>query len=163
MVRPAPYEPAGLTARGTGAKDLPAQTNLLVYRLRPQGRPELVGDEISARDELAFAYRNRAGLKRLLVFGVDEQKNIYWYHPSWTDAEQNPASVVIQAGEGIQELPEAVSHVLKGKTLRIYGVFSNRPWSVREVEALVRKHPGSPEALPITDAKQESVLLKVSH
>lgn len=39
--------------------------------------PSLADDEIRSEDELAFAYRNAAGKKRLLVFGIDDEANVY--------------------------------------------------------------------------------------
>ena len=62
---PKPEE--GFAARGHDG----GQANLLVYRLQPGKPPALAVGEISRSDELAFAYENRTGKKRLLVFGVD--------------------------------------------------------------------------------------------
>ena len=63
-------QPEGFAIRGPDGN----QVNLLVYRFQPGKTPALVADEISQTDELAFAYENRTGKRRLLVFGMDEDK-----------------------------------------------------------------------------------------
>lgn len=146
----------GFAVRGHEAN----QVNLLVYRFQPGKAPTLVADEISQSDELAFAYENRTGKKRLLVFGMDEDKNIYWYHPAWTRESDNPVAVPIQSGGAIHELPEAVTHKIRGSSLRIYAIFTDEPIPVREVEKMVRSRERSEEKL-LEDAFQTSIFLKV--
>jgi len=130
--------PGGFQARG-GAGDHGGATAILVYRVRPGGPPELLhdGDAIGATDELAVAYRNAAGRKRLLVFGVDESGRVYWYHPAWVDRAESPVAVPIEPG-GPRELPEAITHRLSGSRLTIHGVFTDRALTVRQVEAALR-------------------------
>lgn len=154
-------EEGGLVSRGGQAESVPAR--LEVYRVQsgePAGR---VQDEISAEDELAFAYENRAGKKRLLVFGVDEHQNIYWYHPAWRDPAQNPVAVAIEGGEGIRELPEAITHSIRGESLRIYAIFTDDPLPVESIEALIEKAGKPVETLPLENVIQESLLVKVRH
>jgi hypothetical protein len=146
----------GFAARGSDG--IPA--NLLVYRLQPGEAPAPVVDEIAGADELAFAYENNAGKKRLLIFGLDEHKNIYWYHPAWVKESDNPVAVPIQSGGGVHELPEAVTHPIKGKSLRIYAVFTDEPLSVREVEKRVRNRDLEMGTL-VEDSFQTSITLKV--
>jgi hypothetical protein len=131
--------PGGFEVRG-GAGDGEA-TSILVYRVRPGLAPALVqdGGTIAAEDELALAYRNAAAKKRLLVFGVDDHQNIYWYHPAWVDAAENPAAVPIEPGTNTRELPEAIAHKLSGSRLTIHAVFCDRSLTVREVEAQLRR------------------------
>jgi len=151
--------PAEFAARGPGA--MPAR--LLVYNLQPGTPPALAEEEIGADDELAFAYENTGGKKRLLVFGVDEHRNIYWYHPGWLDAARNPVAVSIEPGPGIHELPEAVSHRLNGKNLLIHGIFTDEPLSVRDMETLVHGQVGQTDPLPVPGAFQVLLPLRVRH
>lgn len=151
---PKPEE--GFAARGHDG----GQANLLVYRLQPGKPPALAVGEISRSDELAFAYENRTGKKRLLVFGVDENQNVYWYHPAWTRESENPVAVPIQSGDAVHELPEAVTHQIRGSSLRIYAIFTDEPLSVRQVEAMLRSREIS-EGKPVKDAFQTSIFLKV--
>jgi hypothetical protein len=120
---------------GRGA---PPTDELVVYRLRPGAGAEPARGAIAASDELAFAYRNHSGCKRLLVFAVDEHRHVYWYHPAWTDAQADPVAVPIEAGEAVHELPQAIVQPLDGKSLRVYGLFLDRAATVREVEAAVQ-------------------------
>jgi hypothetical protein len=151
---PKPEE--GFTARGHDG----GQANLLIYRLQPGKSPAPVVGEISRSDELAFAYENRTGKKRLLVFGVDENENVYWYHPAWTRESENPVAVPIQSGDAIHELPEAVTHQIQGRSLRIYAIFTNEPIPVRRVEEIIRNREPSKEKL-LENALQTSIFLKV--
>jgi hypothetical protein len=151
----------GLVSRGGPAESIPAR--LEVYRVRPGDPPERVRDEINATDELAFAYENRAGKKRLMVFGVDESGNIYWYHPAWQDPAEKPVAVTIEGGVGIRELPEAIGHSIRGETLRIYAVFTDEPLPVESIEALIKRAKQPVEILPIENVIQESILVKVRH
>jgi hypothetical protein len=151
----------GLVSRGGPAESSPAR--LEVYRVRPGESPERVQEEINATDELAFAYENRAGKKRLMVFGVDEGGNIYWYHPAWQDPAQKPVAVAIEGGVGIRELPEAIGHSIRGESLRIYAVFTDDPLPVESIEALIRGVKERVKVLPLENVIQESILVKVRH
>jgi hypothetical protein len=123
--------PDAFAARGNA---LSSAATLLVYRLRPGDAPALVRDQVAASDELAFAYVNRAGFEHLLVFGVDEHHHVYWYHPAWTNAAEDPVGISLAAGSDVRELPEAVRQELDGGTLRIVAVFTHNRVSVRSVE-----------------------------
>lgn len=136
--------------------------NLLIYRLHPGKAPALVVDEITGSDELAFAYENNSGKGRLLVFGVDEHENIYWYYPSWAKESENPVAVPIQTNEGVHELPEAVTHSIKGNSLRIYAVFTDEPLSVRETEERLLNLDFK-ETKIIENAFQTTTFVKVRH
>jgi hypothetical protein len=151
----------GFVARGKQEQVTPA--SLLVFRLIQGAQPEPASERIRAGDELAFAYRNQAGKKTLLVFGVDEHQNIYWYHPAWQRPEENPVSVPIHSGDGVFELPEAVQHTLRGDSLKIYAVFDDRSWTVKEAEALVQRSPDRPDRLPFGDAILQTIQLEVEH
>src|SRR5204863_161967 len=104
------------------------------YRIGSDGTAARVVDRIDARDEMAFAYRNPRGARRLMVFGVDEHRNVYWYHPGWMDTAKNPVAIPIEPGDQRHELPAAVRHRIEGRSLDVYAVFTNRPLTVREAE-----------------------------
>jgi hypothetical protein len=127
-------EPAGdFAARGVGAT-APA---IGAYRVTAGGKPVELGETMAAGDELAFAYENPGGKRHLLIFGIDEHRHVYWYHPAWVDPESTPAAVPI--AEGRHELPEAVAHELDGAELTLVGVFVDEVMTVREVEAGIEK------------------------
>jgi hypothetical protein len=107
---------------------------LEIYRVAENESTKLTGGWMSARGELAFAYRNPAGFSRLLVFGVDDRGGIYWFHPAWTEASQDPVAVPVAAGEGPFELPEAIHHDVRGSRLCVVALFTNAAVSVRAVE-----------------------------
>jgi len=147
-------------SRGNEPPSVPAL--LLVYQVPRGGELRLADTSIGANDELAFAYENRDGKRRLLVFGVDDSGRIYWYHPAWTDAGSNPQAVAIEAGPERRELPEAVSHRLEGQTLRLFGVFTDEPLTVRDVERMLKERERKTDPLPIRNAVQHSQLLRIT-
>jgi hypothetical protein len=128
---------------------LPA--HITVYRVVPGAQPEPVQDSIGARDHLQFAYHNKVGKKRLAIFGVDEKENFYWYHPS----------ITIDAGAGRVFLPPAPRIPLRGRSIRIYGIFSNEPLSVDSLERLVRTRKSTGDLLPIRRSVQNSIAFRV--
>ena len=65
---------------------------LEIYRVTGDGSTRPADGWMSAGDELAFAYRNPTGFTRLMMFGVDDRGDIYWFHPAWTDATQDPVA-----------------------------------------------------------------------
>jgi len=120
-----------------GVRGLPAvsgRPSLEIYRVTDSGSTMLSEGWMSARDELAFAYRNPNGFTRLMVFGVDDRGEIYWFHPAWTDANQDPSGVSVDAGEGPFELREAIHHDVRGSRLRVVALFTNAAVTVRSVE-----------------------------
>ncbi len=130
-------------ARGRAAADLDraryrvaeseSDLALYVYRSAPGGTPQPVENGmIGSRDELAFAYQNRAGWSRLLVYAVDEARQIYWYHPGWTDVAAAPVAIPIDAGR--HELAEAIAQPLPRGRLDVHAVFTNDAVSVQEIE-----------------------------
>ena len=91
------------------------------------------------------------------MFAVDEHGHVYWYHPGWSDAGQNPTAVPISAEPGLHELPAAVLHKFDGERIMIHALFTDRELSVRQIEAAVasaeRGHsPGASAPLAIPGA-----------
>jgi len=157
-----PAAPAveGFTPRGSALVESPS---LSVYRLRAGEAPSLVRDRLAKTDELAFAYVNPPGFEHLLVFGVDEHRHVYWYHPAWTNAAENPAAIAIQSGAELQELPEAVRQDLDGSSLRIVALFTHARLSVQEVEREIARRAarGAPLTELVPGAFQTELQLRV--
>jgi len=116
----------------------PPAAALEVFRVPPGAAPVRAQGWVGAGDELAFAYRNPEGFRRLLVFGLDQKGAIHWFHPAWTDAAQDPAAIAAAPGLGPHELGEAIKVDLPGRQLLVIGVFTNEALSVREVERRLR-------------------------
>jgi Putative zinc-finger len=136
----------GFTARGNVSST--AASRVLVYDVRSGQPPALAGEAIGRHDELAFAYENGAAKSRLMVFGIDERRHVYWFYPAWTHETENPVAVPIESSAGRHELPEAVSHTFEGGQLEIHSLFVDRPVSVRDVETIVATQPPGPLSIP---------------
>lgn len=129
--------PGGLQPRGGAAPG----SQLLVYDVA-NGKPaQSVVSELRPDSRLAFAYANIRHKQRLMVFAVDEGRRVYWYHPAWQRADDDPAAVEIARDDGLHEIPQAVAHRFAGRRLQLFGVFLDRPVSVREMEAIVARAP----------------------
>jgi hypothetical protein len=131
-----PTEESDLAARGVATAN--ASSHLLVYRFRSNHGAELVEQAIGRNDELAFAYANPERFDRVLIFGVDEHRHVYWYHPVWSKQREDPSGVTIAAGPEVHELPEAVRQPLDGHTLHVIALFTREPLSVKTVERMLR-------------------------
>jgi hypothetical protein len=134
------------TSRGAASG---ARPELFVYRLQPLERLA-PGAVVRRGDDLAFAYANPLALRRLLVFGVDEHKHVYWYFPAWSNAAEDPRAVAIASGApAMRELPEAIRHDLDGDRLTLYAEFLDDDLDVRSVEERVAAgEAGAPLRLP---------------
>jgi hypothetical protein len=138
--------PAEFTSRGA---TLPAPSSrVFVYDVHPGEAAALASGTIARRDELAFAYENGAAMNRVMIFGVDEHRHVYWFYPAWTREADDPVAIPIETDGRRHELPEAVRHDFDGTQLEVRSVFLDRPLDVREIEALVRAHPVGPLAIP---------------
>jgi hypothetical protein len=132
--------PPEFTARGVGPG---APVTVEVYHAS-SGRPLALADGmLRASDELAFAYSNRGQYPYLAVCGIDEHQHVYWYHPAWSSAAQDPRSIPIEGSGRVEELPEAISQALEGRRLRLISVFSRAPLRVRELERTLVALPSS--------------------
>ncbi len=125
-------------------------TGVQVYRVDASNSQALpLGQIINPRDGLLFSYTNSGTqpFSHLAVFGVDDAGQVFWYHPAYLDAQTDPESIPIRAGVTQEPLNAVVRHVYTGESLRLYAMFSHRPWRVSELEAWV-KQAGSGEAAP---------------
>lgn len=156
LLRPWSGGGARYAARGS------AGSRLFIYRVPDGAAPAPVADRIARSDELAFAYENRARRRHLLVFGVDEHRHVYWYHPAWDDAAADPVAVAISTAAGIHELPEAIGHAYDGSELMLYALFTDEALSVRTIEQWVSAaEPG--DAFPQIPAdEQQHMRLQVN-
>jgi hypothetical protein len=117
-------------------------SQLLVYQLAPGQTPRPVVSQIRADAGLAFAYANIAHKRRLMVFAVDDDRRVYWYHPAWQDPAQDPGAIEIAGDGALHEIPQAVTHHFTGRHLQLFGVFLDRAMSARQMEQLVAQAPG---------------------
>jgi hypothetical protein len=120
------------SAQEFAARGVASEPHVWVYLVPAHGKPVELGTVMAPSDELAFAYDNPRESGRLLIFGIDEHRHVYWYHPAWGDPGSTPVAVPIGAGR--RELPEAVAHELDGAELTLHAVFTDEAVSVREVE-----------------------------
>ncbi len=138
----------GFSARGHLVAPSRQTSRIFVYEIDPGGRPEPAGDSLKSGDELAFAYENGAGKRRLAIFGVDEHHRVYWFYPAWTREEDDPVAVPIAVDPGRHELPEAIRHTFDGTRLEIRSVFVDDALSVRQIEGLLERGGSGPLAIP---------------
>jgi hypothetical protein len=144
-----PAGDSGFSPRGAGN----GQGELWAERVSP-GRSEKLASRMRADDELVFSYANPAGKKRLMVFAVDGKERVYWYFPAWSDAADDPAAVPIEGGAAPHALGEAVRHKLEPGALTVYGVFTDAPLTVKQIE---QKLKGGPLELPGCEVKRMSI------
>jgi len=135
----------GFTARGAATTSSAAR--FWTYRIDAGGPPHLLDREIRAGDYLAFAYSNPAGRPFVMIFGVDEHRHVYWFHPDWPSNGAAPSSIPAVAGPGPHELAGAVLHQFEGRRLNVIALLSDRALSASAIEAQVAA-AGSFEALP---------------
>ena len=132
-------------SRGSVAGIPSSDPDVAVFRVKGDRGSEPVRDRVSARDELAFAYRNERGKAFLMIFAVDAAGRVAWYHPGWTDAASNPKAIAITKQVGFNELPEAVRQPLQGDRIALHALFMDSALDVRSIEARVAR------AAPLAD------------
>jgi hypothetical protein len=138
----------------------PIQPSLEIFRVDPS-EPIAPGGHIRRDDELAFAYANPTGFRHLLVFGVDERKHVYWYHPAWTDPAGDPRAVDVPRALAPTELPEAIRHSLEGRELVVHAIFLDDDLSVRGVEECVAKLASAADPLSLPNSFEQRIRLSV--
>lgn len=127
-----------LQARGGAASP---GSQLLVYELAPGAGPRPVVSEVSGESGLAFAYANISRKSHLLVFAVDDDRRVYWYHPTWSSLREDPVAIDIERDDAVHEIPAAITHRFAGRRLQLFGVFVDGALSARQVEAVVARAP----------------------
>lgn len=149
---------ADFTPRGAAPATAP---ELAVYRIHPTEPLPAQGGRVHAHDELAFSYTNPTGFRYLLLFGVDEYRNVYWYYPAWTNAADNPVGIDLSAGSVPRELTQAIRHDLAGRTLTLHALFLSENASVRTIESRVRSMVSPGDTLAIPGAHEQRIRLSV--
>jgi len=124
-----------------------------VYHVDGSGKPQRLGDHLSAREGLLFSYTNLGPrpFESLMIFAVDARGEVRWFYPAYDSRGTNPASVPIKRGEAEVALSDAVYHDLPAGPLVLYAVFSHRPLRVLDVEGVVGGARGAPARLPFPD------------
>jgi hypothetical protein len=140
-----------------GAQTRPG-SQLLVYAVT-EGSAAPVVSEVRAGSELAFAYANISHRRRLMVFAVDDDRRVYWFHPAWQNAAEDPVGVAIAADDAVHELPQAVYHPFSGGRLQLFGVFMDGTMSAREMELAIGRSPSDEQgqlrlSLPTADVSR---------
>jgi hypothetical protein len=120
---------------------------LNVFRLSGNRPPEPLRDVLHVDDGLLFSYTNLgpAPFSHLMVFGIDDQRQVYWYYPAFLDPRDNPTGISIEKGASRVALDEVVAHRYRAGRLTLFGVFSDRAFSVADVERAV-EHGASESA-----------------
>jgi len=121
-------------ARGTAN----GASSFWTYRLGSDGTPRLADQAIGRADEMAFAYANAAGKPFLMIFGVDEHRHVYWFHPGWSLGAPAPQALPAKIGPGPHELPDAIRQPFDGARLRVYAAFGDRSFDATAIEEAVR-------------------------
>lgn len=155
--RSAPHEE--LAARG-GVAPAPA-SHVEILHARPGAAPSPLVGAMRRDDELAFAAVNGANKAQLMIFAVDEHGHVFWYHPSWTNAADDPASVPLPSSMERVELREAIAHDLDGPSLEVHALFLESPTTVRAVEAKLGGRGAPIGPLSIDGAIDHVVTLEV--
>jgi hypothetical protein len=134
-------------ARG-GRVDGAGALEVAAFRIHGGSKSTRIEHTVSADDELAFAYRNEVAKPFLMIFAVDGDGRVLWYHPAWTHPADNPKAVPITTQVGFKELPEAIRQPLHGPRLAVYSLFMDQPLDVRAVEARIAAGAGGFVANP---------------
>jgi len=133
--RASPNTPSPVSRGPTVAASQPLE--VAVFEVRDDRQARRVTDVVQGSDELAFAYRNELGKGFLMIFAIEADGRVLWFHPAWTDPADNPAAVPIDRQIGLRELPEAIRHPLRGPRLTLHALFADQPLDVRTVEARI--------------------------
>jgi hypothetical protein len=148
----------GFTARGGNTET--NVSRVFVYDVPPGKPAELAAGTVARGDELAFAYENGAAKNRLMIFGVDEHRHVYWFYPAWVNQSENPVAIPIERDAIRHELPEAVRQKFDGAHLEIRALFVDSPITVAQVEAMIQEDASRP--LPIPGAIETPASFAVS-
>jgi hypothetical protein len=131
----------GFQARGAPALKS-SQAEVRVFRVRPGAASLPWAERLAASDELAFAYRNQTGKRHLFIFGVDEHGHVYWFSPPWRSDREQPAPLVALGDGQLHEIEDAVGHAYDGTQLTLHALFTDRAWTLPDLEAEVARAPG---------------------
>ncbi len=156
-------------ARSISSSKPESQASLSVFRRKGQTYT-LVDRNIYAKDYLAFSYMNDidSPSKFLMIFAVDQNNEVFWYYPAYTNSNRNPCSIPIEATALKVRLPDEIRHSFNTGPVRIWALFSEESICVKQVEEFFqhRSQRGSVrlnmEKLPFPKTIQQSVLINVN-
>ena len=141
VLRPEPRAADEFAMRG-GSDSVPS---LAIYRVQSAqddagvatARARASGHVLPG-EGLAFSYvvPSESDYSRLMIFAVDAAGAVFWFWPAWQDGRQDPEGLSVARG-GVVELGEAVFHDYAPGPLHVYGLFSQQPYSVKAVEAVL--------------------------
>lgn len=137
---------AGIQAFSVGAADTPAALEA-VHR---------------KSDFLIFTYTNlgESPYDFLMIFAVDGQGRVYWFHPAYTQTGEDPLSIRISKGAERIELKEKVRHDFPEGRLWIYGLFTRKPMKVSSIEQIMKTTaPGA--RIPLQGSAQQILVTEV--
>jgi hypothetical protein len=133
-------EQTGFQARGDGAaKGWAHQVGVDFHAMRPDARRLEKNTPVPRDTPLLGSYRNAdtTGAVYLLAFAVDARGAVHWLYPGYTEAGQNPASLLLAPRRDETPLPETV--VLDAPApgpARLLTVLSREPLHVSDIESL---------------------------
>ncbi len=154
---------AEFRAKSAGGPHDPARwSGIQVYRIASSGAPELVARQLHRNDGLLFSYSNLGPqpFAHLMIVAVAADGRIFWFHPAYQHAGTNPISIDIAAGEAAALLGEVIHHDFAPGHLGIYGIFTQEPLRVLQVERWLRQAKDG-STLPSPGARVHRIELEV--
>lgn len=129
----------GVLSADTGVREkggIGGVTGFEAFVLR-DGSVSPLGRTMRRDDALSFGYRNLPGsrARALLLFGLDESGEVYWFAPTWMAGEAPPQAVPIGTSNDAVRFEHGVRHVLRPGRLTLRAVFLEAPVSVLDAEA----------------------------
>jgi hypothetical protein len=153
-------------AKGAGPASADAWVGLHLFAIDGGGTPSPVSDSLTRGAGVLFAYDNLGPqpFEYLMIFAVDANGEVYWFHPGHTDAGGNPTSIVAERGRGSVELHELVRHDFPPGPLLVSALFTRHPMEVSSVERQIARDgfaPRGAQRLDLADSAQQVLRLEV--
>lgn len=125
----------GYRARGASGAKTNQWVSIQVFKKVPNGF-KAVDKFIEPNDALAFAYRNQNQNRcnYLMIFAINDEGEIFWYYPAYTQDGVYPSSTPIESTNKAKQLPDAIEHNLKPGPLSLIALFLESPLNVKNVE-----------------------------
>jgi hypothetical protein len=159
-----PHHDAQFRAKSVGAPGDQAErwAGVQIHRVVSPKKIERLKTQLGMDDGLLFSYSNigPAPFGYLMIFGVQADGSVRWFHPSYEQADSDPSSIAIEREAGVS-LGDVISHDYSPGELSIHALFTREPLKVSEVERWLVTHPELDE-LPLPDASVQSVKVQVA-
>ncbi len=132
--------PPTFAARGAPDAGLTATVQAFVGHAAPGTAPALLeGATLHPGEGILVRYSNPSARDvYLMVFALDQQRNVHWIHPAYLDEKSNPRSLKLEqrvTDRVLSEVAEPENPALG--ELRVYAVLSGQPLDVKSVEGKV--------------------------